>query len=508
MNLDEQLPSLLAREAEHADVAPPTRQGVETVIGRRAHRRRRWRTSLTGVAAVCVLAGAVGGFALGGGGSDPARSVDSSPGQLAEVPLLGVDLPGWELNFAGKDDGFLGDDSGSPPAATYAIFVRGTDAFGAPSIWVTIGPADLLDTEEGLTPVDLDGDGSADGESDGWRLASPNDPPTIAFTRGTTDTVATTGFGVPEPELITYTSALREAGSFTVDEVPTPDGFVLDALTALPNPDVQFAATSYRLASGGSVDITVTNQPGWSTLASHDGSSSPPTSYEEVPLGDSLLGPGAAVLTTTRSPSPSGLILTDSGLTIELVSESAAYDHDLIRRLITDAPFIEVQPTDDPAESPPSPAAPTPTTTPTTTSIAGGTSTVTGFTIEPNRITIEFEGPAPGVQILGLGSWDPRCEIADPSLADSPAGLFESFISREDEPPSFGGFINAAVSGRTPPVIPGPVVGPDGSIYLACDDGDGDDETSLVVFPMEEEPLSASPSVVEDPPRIVIDVQR
>ena len=68
MTTDDHLTDLLAERAEPGEPGPPHDATASSdAIARRARRRHRQRLVGTGLAALCVVAGIVGGFALAGG---------------------------------------------------------------------------------------------------------------------------------------------------------------------------------------------------------------------------------------------------------------------------------------------------------------------------------------------------------------------------------------------------------------------------------------------------------
>ncbi len=56
---DERVSDLLAQRARQGSGVHPTLEGVESAITRRAARRRRQRTVVSGIAGLCLVAGVV-----------------------------------------------------------------------------------------------------------------------------------------------------------------------------------------------------------------------------------------------------------------------------------------------------------------------------------------------------------------------------------------------------------------------------------------------------------------
>ena len=352
MSLDQQLPDLLTDAAKGADAAPPSIDGVHAALGRRTRRRRRQRLAGSVVAVAVVAAGIVGGVAVARRDEPDRGTVDDPVEGLPEAPILGIEREGWELRFADELDDVLGGEA--EPVVPYAFFSEGDELFGAPVITVAIGPEGELDTEEERTPVDLDGDGATDGPGDGWILPPEGGTSTVAFVQGDGSTVGITGFGVPEDDLLAYASTVAAADLGDVTGTPSPPGFDTEILTEFPADGARHTYATYRVAGGGQVGISTTNQPGWGTITQFGSNT-----FTEVPLGgDSLLGPGRAAVDASGEGA-SALILTDAGLTVEIHLDDSVDDAGLLRSLLADAPFVELEPR--PVETP------TTTVPPTTT---------------------------------------------------------------------------------------------------------------------------------------------
>lgn len=343
MNLDDQLPGLLAREAEHADAAPPTRDGVQAVIGRRARRRRRQRRVGTGLAALCVVAGAAGGVALSSNDSEPADIVPT--GGLPAVPPLGIDAPGLTLRSATE----IGapPDASSEPAVVY--FTRATDSPLGPLIVA------YLDDEPSFqppiptaTPVDLDGDGATGGPGDG-RVGSLGRGEYVEWTTGDGRPAAVGGYGVERADVIEYVRSLGRQ-SYSLETVPAPDGFPERVVTGPASAEHLAIYSSER---GTTVFVNTTNAPG-----RFDARRVSLDAVAEVPLGTSILGDGVAVLSDAEPDSVTALVRTEGGLTVEISGNGL--DGEAVRDLLADGRFVEVESTEETEASPPSPNVPPP----------------------------------------------------------------------------------------------------------------------------------------------------
>ena len=158
MTNDDHLTDLLAERASQGSRVRPTMDGVQDAIARRARRRHRQRLVGTGLAALCVVAGIAGGFALAGGDDTEAPAT----ADLTDVPLVGVDQPGLEL--VETHVGPLG--AGTDPPLSYTSFASSVEP-GGPVMTVMVDPAGDVPPPAGRA-VDLDGDGHAAGEGDGF----------------------------------------------------------------------------------------------------------------------------------------------------------------------------------------------------------------------------------------------------------------------------------------------------------------------------------------------------
>lgn len=483
MNLDEQLPGLLAREAEHADAAPPTRAGVQSAIGRRAARRRRQRAVVTGVAALCLVAGVVGGLALAGDDDAQEDGLTTPTDSLPELPVVGLDIDG--LSPSHVQTGPV--DAAGEPARSAVVFRSGR-SLADPFITVSVGRGELRGD-----PVDLDGDGVTDGGVGGnetglgiiWRL-----------TDGSIATVSTT----VELEQAALRYA-REVYSPTLDldSLPAPEGLPDRHAWTFPDPRGPNESRVTYEADGGTgpgLVVSTSNQPGHFDLlqdsAPLDFGGEP---FEELALGPSFLGPGRAIVHDAGGGNAYGLVLTDTGLTIEISAE--AVDVDDLRAILTDSAFVEV----DPVDGPPTTTALAPATT-----VSGPATTVVGeltplpdarrtVDAEGDHIVLEFDDAQPA-----LGAMTVLEELT--GACASSTATFTDVIRRDgdEDVTRWRGWLTIEMD-TSSPVIEGPVFGGDGYIY--CSEQSG---ASVIALPLTNlgeptvTPLSGRPAIVIDIP--------
>lgn len=372
MTLDDRLGDLLTEAADHA--LPPTEAGVRAAIDRRHRRRQRQRLAVSGLALACVLGG-IGAAVVVAQRDTTAPSVVDGP---VDRPLVGVDLPGWELQLAG-DSSQVGDgtDDIVEIDRPFAMFAEAEDPLAGPTILLAVGLSDV-DLDPSGDPVDLDGDGRTDGSQGRDETGAT----WVSFTvPGTAELAGVSSISATEDAVVAYAATLATGPPFTLDDAPAPDGLprrFVDRPT-----DAGVAIATYRDPRRASLVVSTTSDPTdalvFATAVRDD--------VQPVELGDSFLGPGEAVVHAEGT----GVVLTDSGLTVHLMGDGL--DVDTVRRIIEEGRFVEV-PSSEPA--------------PTTTTVAFTTSTVdngqTGSAIldvrrdelpDRDRIVVRFDEALP-----------------------------------------------------------------------------------------------------------------
>ena len=511
---DERLSDLLAERARQGSGVHPTREGVSVALTRRATRRRRRRTVVTGLAGLCLVAGVVGGLVLAGDDGDQDDGFTSPTGSLPDVPVVGLDIDGFVPGEPQTGDLHLDDE----PARTVVVFRSGR-SLADPFVTVAVQPpSGGVPPEVRGDPIDLDGDGVDDAGGGGndaglgieWRL---ND--------GSVATVGADLVGAEsEDALITYA---REVFSPTLDldDLPAPDGLPERETWTLPDPRGPAEASVTYEASDGSerwITVSTTNQPGYFDLL-QDSSANPADGFgfEEIDLGASFLGSGQAIVFDEYSgPGRDyALIRTDTGLTLEittgcrsgLVCSQRALDAGSIRDVIRTGAFVEVEPTDGP---------PTTTVLAPTTTVPPVTSTSTSVVPAPQalpsvtrsvdelgeHLTIEFDGvpPALGAMTL-LETLTGDCARFEDD--------FERIVQENGDDPNWRGWLTveleASLIGIAGPVFGGPALGgAEDPGYILCQDGADPATIAIPVAHLGEPtvtPLSGRPAVLIDIPR-------
>jgi hypothetical protein len=394
MTTDEQLTDLLAERASQGSRVRPTMDGVQDAIARRARRRHRQRVVGSGLAALCVVAGIAGGFALAGGDDDASTSPVDAP-TLPAVPLLGVDVAGLTLTEA--DRGPLGaTDTGGP--LVYAVFTDPSGSIAGPVITAGIDPDiepfEPLANEDGI-PIDLDGDAVTDGPGDG-RLLTADGGVTLIWLTADGRRAAVGGTGITEDDLLAYVDGLDRA-SFDVRSIPAPEGLSHRELVTIPTETGAQQAFAQYEGQGGSLLVLVMNDPGWFDLIRTGVTSDSDGAPEQIPLGPSPLGTGTALLGIDRNTT-TAIAHTDSGLAVQITAFDLSPD--VVRDILADGRFIEIEPTKQPGTSAVEPVTPTTVVEPvTTTSVVGGSTLITDVTIEPgdelDRVEIFFADAVP-----------------------------------------------------------------------------------------------------------------
>ena len=386
MTNDDHLTDLLAERASQGSRVRPTMDGVQDAIARRARRRHRQRLVGTGLAALCVAAGIAGGFALAGGDDTEAPAT----ADLTEVPLVGVDQPGLEL--VETHVGPLG--AGADPPLSYTSFASSVEP-GGPVMTVMVDPAGDVPPPAGRA-VDLDGDGHAAGEGDGFV--------TVGTAGGAVGLLwplpdgRVAGFGafeLSEAFLVDYVQGLdREA--FDVAALPNPDGLDQRRTSTLPSPVATQALSAYT-GDGGTLQVLTTNDPGWFDFTRMTIDANITGNLTETPLGQSFLGPGVAESTPAGEGSAFAVVRTESGLTIEIWTEGIGVD--VVNQILAEGRFVEVEPTEAPTTTTTVEAVTTTTEVPTTSVADAGSTLITDITIEPgdelDRLELFFAGTVP-----------------------------------------------------------------------------------------------------------------
>ncbi len=313
--MSDRLSDLLARRAEQGSGVHPTRTGVDEAITHRATRRRRRRTIGGGIGIVVVLA--VAGVAVAAGGStddDPESGIATEPGGAEDLPLVGIDLVGYVREPALDPEASAGGDD-----LTYAAFTGDEPDVLGPMITAS-SFIQTGDTDPGGTPVDLDGDGDAGGESDGRMTEYETGATTVTWTHDSTPPpygriAVVNGHGVPPEDVLVYAQQLSGV-PFDLETMPVPERLPnREVVTFEPTPDFPSRVASYQGPSSV-VHVLTTSDRGYfdlTRIVSTEGEQ-----YEEIPLGRTFLGPGAAILSPDDDGMTSALVRTDSGLTVHV----------------------------------------------------------------------------------------------------------------------------------------------------------------------------------------------
>jgi hypothetical protein len=375
--MTDRLTDLLADAATGADSAPPTRAGVETAIGHRRKRRRRQRAAGSALAALCLVAGVAGGLALAQGDDDD-PVVEQPSGPLPPVPLVGIDLEGFELTEASVEP--APQDLGSPP--TSFVTFREEGSLAGPLVTVAVDPGfgDQVPVEPDGEPVDLDGDGRTDGALDGHVTSTRAGGVAVTWTLEDGQTAGVGGYGLSEEQVLDYASTIH-GGDLDPVSVPAPDGLPDRTTATVPSGlDTEQARVTYR-DGGREIDITTTNEPGWFDLVQAYALSTY-GGFEAADVGDTFLGSARAVISEPRPGYGYAIVRTESGLTVELATDGGPTSPDELRDLLAAGRLVELDPDDLPTAEPTSttavatattlPAATTSMVRPTTSPPPGG----------------------------------------------------------------------------------------------------------------------------------------
>ena len=342
---DERLSDLLAQRARQGSGVHPTREGVGIAVTRRAARRCRKRTVVTGLAGLCLVAGAVGGLALAGDDDGQEDGFTAPTGPLPEVPLVGMNINDFELTSATIAPV---EDSGEPPFTS--VTFRSADSLAQPLMNVAVDPdlGDGIPVEPDGTPVDLDGDGQSDGAADGWLTSTPSGT-VVEWFLDDGRIAGVGGYGLEEEAVLAYVSQIA-GESLDVATVPAPDGLPERSVSTIPSGLPVEEATATYSNGDGEVRVTTRNEPGTFDILQLYGTSTY-GGFEAAEVGDAFIGPSRAIVSEPAPGHPYALILTDSGLTIEISTESSDALAPLaleLQDLLAAGAFVEVEPTAGP----------------------------------------------------------------------------------------------------------------------------------------------------------------
>jgi hypothetical protein len=499
--MSDRLTQLLDERARQGTGVRPSLDGVHTAVAQRAKRRKRQRVVGTGIAAVCLAAGIAGGLALANGDD----SSQGFTGPLPPVPAVGLDLPGATLNTV-----TTGPIGGSVEGLGSAVFTQGDD-LNSPVFTAYVGAADADPVEvDGLTPVDLDGDGDPNEDDDGW-LSPPLDVEAegsgVVFRQADGRWVGVGAYGVDEDEVVDYVRDL-DRDHVELADLPTPSGFDDTGAFGVPSPAATQTIADYDY-DGGSVQVITTNEPHWFDLLRVTLLGS--ERLREVPLGDTFLGPGVAGIAVNETSS-AGLVRTDSGLTV-LVNTIEVQDPDFVADLLSGGRLVELADTPTPAT----------TSLPDTTSVAtatteytdasdsgeGGSGTGPGRLVEiavdpgpaSDRVTLSFEGGIPEYEVMTSDGPTPPGEgtcpddLGDPGAAYLRVRLTVPYTGDPANPPApvpGYGVLNSSPDG----VVQG--------AYVPCSVFEG---VVWVDVSLNHAAADFHTRQLEDPDRLVIDVE-
>jgi hypothetical protein len=493
--MSDRLSDLLAQRARQGSGVHPTREGVDAVLTRRATRRRRRKAIGSGVAGLVVLAGAVGGFALTGGDDSPDAGIATDPPTSGELPLVGIDLIGYVRDPGadpGPDDVATGAEYGD---ITYVVFT-GEDAD-------PLGPLMTVATHSGLTqlsgtPVDLDGDGEVGGNGDGALSTFPRGA-AVAWAEDGLVT-AVNGHALSSDEVLAYARQIRTVPS-DPQEVPAPEALPhREVGTFGPEPSFPVRVAAYRgpvtLGETVTLQVLTTDEPAYFDLTRIVSTEGVP--YEEVPLGESFLGPGVALVSADDDGPTSALIRTDAGLVVHITA--MGLDAPVLRTAIETGHLVDLS-----AEQAPTTAPSTPTTIPTDGQPSATTSTlVTATTAVPSteitdirwgthgdtdRFVIEFAGALPPTHDVDLADRPSAGECVPPETAGVAfVNVHLGLTATRGDSGSFSAI------GLGDPVV---------SVQVACEF-----EAFVDLVIALDRPVQPIVSELENPARLVIDIPR
>ncbi len=377
MSIDQHLPELLDREAQRGSGVRPTMGGVQEAVRRRAHRRRQHRIVGSVAAVVIVGACAAAAVAVTRSAGPSEQGVIATP--AAEVPLLGTDLPGWELQSVEPDGG---DALDAPqPVDSIAFRPVGSDA-PAPAMLVLTSDQALGDlTGE---PIDL-------GHGVSGLLTNGPGGTSVVWTDADGHLVAVAGFTLDQQTTVSYAETLA-GEALDLSTILPPEGYAAGRAATFPAAGAAFRRSTYG-DGNRTLTIEATNQPNW---LEYFLLSSPDAFPVELitPVAPNPAGPGDALL---RSDEDEALWTTPDGLTVHLLAEHDEAEVSVVRQLVEEGGLIELDPSEPVVDEP----------TPTT---VGGTpiAEVADVRFSGNEVQLEF----------GAGT----ASVTDARIANFPCG--------------------------------------------------------------------------------------
>ncbi len=339
MSLDDQLPDLLTDAARGADRVPPTMPACGPPSAAEPTRRQRQRRVAGAVAGSAFVVACVAGAVAVSGTDDDGTADPASPTTWeGEVPYVGLEIPGFHLERTeGEQPVSVGLD------IAVVLFTDGTGSADGPVLHVSATPpSEPTDLADVGVPVDLDGDGAAGGPEDGW-LDETESFIAVGWRLADGGLGAVGGVGQSAEQVLSYARGLDRT-SFDPLQAPTPDGLPRrEVLNLADGNDQRVAYYTGEESDAGTTwtfHVLTLDQTGWFDLLRVPGNDDE-EQYVEVPLGDSFLGPGVALLREVSGGDGDALIRTDRGLTIQVVGPQVAR----LRDAIEAGHFVELEPT-------------------------------------------------------------------------------------------------------------------------------------------------------------------
>jgi hypothetical protein len=332
MSIDQRLPELLDRQAQRGSAVRPSMDGVRAAVHHRAQRRRRHQV-VGGIAAVVVLGAlAAAAVAVTRDGGTTEQGVIATP--TADVPLLGTDLPGWELQRAEPE---VADPSTAPQPVDSVVFRPvGSD---------DVEPAVLVITTDDVFGDVLNGDPIDLGRDVTGRLTTGPGGSAVSWPDPDGHLVAVAGFGLPPEDAIIEAEHLA-AGPVDVTTIDPPEGYAPGLIATFPpEPGEAFRRSTY--ANGSStLTIETTNQPNWLELFLIASPGDFPLDAI-TPAADNPAGPGDAVV---RADDAEALWTTPEGVTVHLLADGN--EAGVVRQLVEQGGLIELDPSGAIVEEP------------------------------------------------------------------------------------------------------------------------------------------------------------